>query len=105
MYCKPSYLEYLREYKVLAKEAGLKQAGLAYRWMAWHSELDVENGDAMVLGASSAKQLEETIKEIKKGPLETWVVEKLERMWKLIEKDAPGDNFGTFKKLTKLGLL
>ncbi len=105
MYCKLSYLEYLKEYNVLAKEAGSKQAGLAYRWIAWHSELDAEKGDAMVLGASGANQLEEIIGEINKGPLEVWVVERLERMWKFIEKDAPGDNFGTFKKLTKLWLL
>lgn len=67
MYCKLSYLEYLKEYNVLAKEAGSKQAGLAYRWITWHSELDAEKGDAMVLGASSANQLEEIIGEIKKG--------------------------------------
>jgi len=87
MYCKPSYLEYLREYKVRAKEAGLKQAGLGYRWMAWHSKLDAEKGDA-ILGASSARQLEETILEIEKGPHEAWVVERLEQKWKFIEEDA-----------------
>lgn len=73
--------------------------------MLWNSALDITEGDVVVLGASSASQLENTILEIEKGPLESWVVERLNEIWKEVEKEAPGDNFGTYKKLMQAGLL
>lgn len=105
MYDKPSYLKALQEFGKLADEAGSSKAGLAYRWEVWNSFLDPEKGDAVVLGASSGKQLSETLREIEKGPLEEWVVERLDELWKRIEDDAPGNNFETFTKLSKAGLL
>jgi aflatoxin B1 aldehyde reductase len=45
------------------------------------------------------------VREIQKGPLEGWVVERLEAMWRSIKADAPGNNFETYKKLSKAGLL
>lgn len=105
MYGKPSFLKALEEYGRLAEEAGTSKAGLALRWVVWNSELDVERGDMVVLGASSGRQLRETVSEIGKGPLEGWVVERLDDLWRSVEADAPGNNFETFTKLTKAGLL
>ncbi|KAE9371325.1 Aldo/keto reductase, partial [Stipitochalara longipes BDJ] len=105
MYGKPSYLAALEEFGKLAEEAGTTKAGLAYRWVVWNSFLDSEKGDTVVLGASSGKQLSETVSEIEKGPLEGWVVQRLEELWRNIEADAPGNNFETFTKLTKAGLI
>lgn len=105
MYGKPSYLKFLEEYRNLCEEIGESPAGLAYRWMVWNSALRVEGGDVVVLGASSAAQLENTILEVEKGKLEESVVQRLDEMWKEIDKDAPGDNFGTYKKLMKAGIL
>jgi aryl-alcohol dehydrogenase-like predicted oxidoreductase len=104
MYGKESYLKYLEEYARLAEESGNSKAGLAYRWVVWNSVLG-EEGDCVVLGASSAGQLRETVREIEKGPLEPWVLEKLNAMFKGIENDDPGDNFTTFKKLRAEGVL
>ena len=105
MYGKESYLKYLEEYGKLAKESGNTKVGLAYRWVVWNSLLGEEKGDCVILGASSARQLRETVKEIEKGPLEPWVLEKLGTMFKSIENDDPGDNFKTFKKLRAEGVL
>ncbi|KAF8861786.1 Aldo/keto reductase [Acephala macrosclerotiorum] len=105
MYGKPSYLKFLEEYRKLCEEMGESPAGLAYRWMVWNSALRVEEGDVVVLGVSSAGQLENTILEVEKGRLDGIVVERLNEMWKEIEKDAPGDNFGTYKRLLKAGIL
>jgi aflatoxin B1 aldehyde reductase len=82
MYGKPSYLKALDEFGKLGEEAGSSKAGLAFRWTAWNSYLDAEKGDALVVGASSGKQLDDTVKEIEKGPLEEWVVERLNGLWK-----------------------
>jgi aflatoxin B1 aldehyde reductase len=105
MYGKPSYLKALDEFGKLAEEAGTSKAGLAYRWEVWNSFLDPGKGDAVVVGASSGKQLSETAREIERGPLEGWVVERLEEIWKSVEADAPGNNFETYTKLLKAGLL
>jgi hypothetical protein len=43
------------------------------------------------------------MEEIQKGPLEGWVVDRLERLWKTVENDAAQDNFGTYKKLAASG--
>ena len=103
MYGKPVYLEFLDEYAALVKESGNSKAGLAYRWVVWNSVLKAESGDCVILGATSAKQLENTVEEIERGPLDDWVVERLDRMWKKVEKDAPQDNFSTYKKLAASG--
>ncbi|KAG4424710.1 hypothetical protein IFR04_002243 [Cadophora malorum] len=62
-------------------------------------------GDQVVVGASSSTQLRETVKEIEKGPLEDWVVKRLDEMWKDVEHEAPENNFVTFSKLVKAGEL
>jgi hypothetical protein len=67
------------------------------------SALKAELGDCVVLGATSAKQLKNTLDEIEKGPLEGWLVQRLEMLWKTVEKDAPQDNFTTYKKLAASG--
>lgn len=103
MYGKPVYLDFLEEYAKLAKESEISQAGMAYRWVVWNSALKADLGDCVILGATSAKQLKNTAQEIEKGPLEDWVVERLEKMWKSVQKDAPQDNFSTYKKLVASG--
>ena len=99
-YVKPSYLKFLEEYGKLVEEAGSTKVG-----MAWNSALAAGKGGCIVLGASSVRQLKETCERTEKGPLERWVVERLEEMWKEIEADAPGDNFAVYKKLLDAGLL
>jgi aflatoxin B1 aldehyde reductase len=105
MYGRPSFLAALEEFGKLAEEAGMSKAGLAFRWVVWNSFLDQGKGDMVVLGASSGRQLRETVWEIRKGPLEGWVVERLEELWKSVEGEAPGNNFETLTKLSKAGLL
>jgi len=104
MYGKRSFLRYLEEYAKLAEESGNTTSGLAYRWAVWNSALG-ENGDCAILGASSPAQLRETIDEIDKGPLEPWVLERLETMFEGIKNEDPGHNFATFKKLKAAGEL
>lgn len=99
MYGKPVYMALVDDYTKLAKESGNTQAGMAYRWVVWNSALKESLGDCVILGASSARQLKNTIEEIEKGPLEGWVADRLEVLWKTVVNDAPQDNFATYKKL------
>ncbi len=93
MYGKPAYLEFLKKFNNLAEKAEVSRVGLAYRWVVWHGGLDGEKGDQVVVGARRAGQLKETAKEIEKGPLEGWVIQRLDEMWKSVESEAPEDNF------------
>jgi aflatoxin B1 aldehyde reductase len=99
LYYSPVYLKMLGEYDTLAKESGAGHAGLAYRWIRYHSALDGGLGDTVIIGASSAAQLDSALVELAKGPLEKSVADKINELWKIIEADAPIDNLDGFKKL------
>lgn len=72
--------------KAVAAEKGIKSAHeVAVRWVVWHSMLDANYGDKVIVGAGSAQQLRETLEGVEKGPLEEDVVEVVERVWAEIE--------------------
>jgi aflatoxin B1 aldehyde reductase len=69
LYCKESLLGALGEWEAIAQEAGVSKVALAYRWVVHHSALKGGEGDAVIMGTSSAKQLEETLGVIEEGLL------------------------------------
>jgi hypothetical protein len=73
--------------------SGIPQAELAYRWTAYHSSLNRQRGDAMLIGASSLLQLQQTLEGLKRGALPSDVVEAIDGIWSLVEHDAGFDNF------------
>lgn len=64
-----------------AAQHGLTEAECALRWMVHHSKLKEENGDAIIVGASSVKQLEENLQNLEKGPLPEDVVRAFDQGW------------------------
>lgn len=66
---------------------------MAYRWVSYNSPLKPEYGDALILGASRVEQIHESVKGLKQGPLKADTVKAIDEIWKLVEKDAPVDNF------------
>ncbi|EKG17414.1 Aldo/keto reductase [Macrophomina phaseolina MS6] len=101
LYNKPATIEGLRQWKKIAEQAGDSSVNLAYRWAVFNSKLDVQKGDAIIIGASRPAQLEQTLKALSAGPLKKETVEQIEELWKLVEKDAPLDNFHSFAKDNK----
>ena len=93
MYSKPAYLEALAQWETIAKEEGTTRADLAYRWVKYNSPLKLENGDAIIIGASSIGQLEETLDKINQGPLSQKAVDGIEKVWETIKHEAPLDNY------------
>jgi aflatoxin B1 aldehyde reductase len=65
----------------VAKKHGLSEAECALRWITNHSLLKREFGDAIIIGASSASQLEENLVNLEKGPLPDDVVKALDEGW------------------------
>lgn len=93
MYAKPAYLEALSEWEAIAKDTGCSKADLAYRWVTYNSPLKPEQGDGVIVGASSLKQLEQTLEGLKAGPLPEEAVKKIDHIWTKIEHEAPLDNY------------
>ena len=85
--------------EIIAKDASTTKAALAYRWIAYHSALKYENGDAIILGASKVSQLEESLAAIlNEGPLSEQIAKRIDALWKDVEKEAPLDNYHSFFK-------
>lgn len=92
LFFKPSYLKFLDEWEALAEESGVSKVGLAYRWTRYHSLLRGNLGDEVIVGAGSSTQFEETVIEIEKGPLEDWVVQRIDALWEIVKEHAEVDN-------------
>lgn len=67
------------------KEGGLGMAECALRWMMWHGELRREMGDAVIIGASSAEQLEGNLRAFEKGRLPEGVVKAFDEGWEVVK--------------------
>ncbi|KAH6976308.1 NADP-dependent oxidoreductase domain-containing protein [Ilyonectria sp. MPI-CAGE-AT-0026] len=98
LYYKPSYMKMLLEFGNLSGKSGVSRMALAYRWVRYHSALKRDLGDEMILGAASVAQLEESLEELEKGPLENWVVERIDELWDIVKEDAPQDNIESARK-------
>jgi len=93
LYNRPKVLEGLEEWGRIANESGISRTELAYRFVAFHSAVKAENGDAIIVGASRLEQLEQTVEGLRRGPLPKEVVERIEGVWELVKNDAPINNF------------
>lgn len=80
-YWNEQYFDALDILRPVAKKHGLTEAECALRWMTHHSMLKRENGDAIIIGASSVKHLEENMVDLEKGPLPEEVVQALDKGW------------------------
>jgi aflatoxin B1 aldehyde reductase len=75
------YFDALDLVRAVAKKNGLSEAEIALRWIANNSLLKKEHGDAIIIGASSPKQLDENLKNLEKGPLPDDVLQALDEGW------------------------
>lgn len=98
LFYKPSYMKMLTEFGKLSQESGIPKAGLAYRWVRYHSALRGDLGDEMIVGANSAKQFREAIEEIEKGPLEQSVANRISGLWELVKNDAQINNLAAVRE-------
>ncbi|KAJ5774193.1 hypothetical protein N7457_009089 [Penicillium paradoxum] len=98
LYNKPSMLEGLKLWGKISEESGISKAELAYRWVAHNSVLEGKFGDGVIFGSRNAEQLRQTLAGLSKGPLSAEIAERIEEVWKIVEPDAPLDNFNSFFK-------
>lgn len=88
-YWNDAYFDALERIQTVAGKHGLTVAEVALRWLKHHSQLRAALGDAILVGASSAKHLEENLADLQKGPLPEEVVQTVEAAWPQVKGVAP----------------
>lgn len=94
LYDKPSLREALAKWNEVADKEGVSKAELAYRWVVYHSALKGDD-DGILFGASSVKQVEQTVKSLQGGPLSEEATKAIEEIWQSVKDDAPIDNYAS----------
>ncbi|CAK7234585.1 hypothetical protein SBRCBS47491_008997 [Sporothrix bragantina] len=84
----PVFMKALAQWNAVADMEGVPSAELAYRYVAYHSALKRDLGDALIIGAGSLAQLEETLAAVEKGPLSADAVAGANAVWDAM-KDEP----------------
>jgi aflatoxin B1 aldehyde reductase len=84
-YWQDEYFDALEILRTAAKKHGLSEAECALRWITNHSMLSREKGDAVIIGASSVKQLDDNLANLEKGPLPEDIVEAFDEGWKKVK--------------------
>lgn len=88
-YWKKSYFDAVEIIKDAAAKHGISTIEATYRWLAYHSMLNGERGDAILIGASKLGHLQQNMETVKAGPLPADVVEAFEQAWAVSKKDSP----------------
>ena len=88
-YWNDIYFTALSKIDPVLKKEGLSHIETAIRWLMHHSGLKADAGDAIIIGASSLKHLEENLQDFEKGPLPDSIVEALEEAWHIVKPNCP----------------
>lgn len=88
-YWKKSFFDALGMLTEKCKEFGTPVAEAAYRWLAYHSQLDQSEGDGIIIGASKLNHLEQNIAAIEKVELPDIIVDAFEEAWFEAKPDSP----------------
>jgi aflatoxin B1 aldehyde reductase len=87
-YWKKDYFDVLRELQGACAESGLKPVAVAMSWLINHSRMEAARGDGIILGASSLDHLLQNMAACGQAPLDTSILEILDRGWEIIKSDC-----------------
>jgi len=88
-YWKEKYFNALEDIRRVCQANNIPPAEAAYRWLVYHSFLDVDKGDGLIVGASRMDQLSSNIEYIKKGPLPEEILNVYNAAWEDVKIDSP----------------
>lgn len=88
-YWKKSYFDAVDVIRDAAEKQGISVIDATYRWLAFHSMLNGERGDAILIGASKLGHLKQNIDTIKAGPLPEDVLRAFDTAWSITKGDSP----------------
>ncbi|KZV99253.1 Aldo/keto reductase [Exidia glandulosa HHB12029] len=87
-YWNDKYFEAMEIIRPVAEKHNLTMAEVALRWMSHHSLLKRKYNDAVLIGASSTKHIEQNLIDFEKGPLPEEVVKALDAAWEHVRPIA-----------------
>lgn len=88
-YWKKSFFDAVDLIKTAADKYGITSIEATYRWLAYHSMLSGDRGDAILIGASKLNHLMQNMETVKAGPLPEDVVEAFAQAWTITKGDSP----------------
>ena len=88
-YWKKSYFDAVDVIKAAAEQSGVSLIDAVYRWLAYHSMLRGDRGDAILIGASKPGHLKQNMSAVQAGPLPEAVVAAFEQAWQVSKADSP----------------
>lgn len=86
-YDKPSMYEFIERLGVAVKSYEISMEEASLRWVVHHSALS--GNDGVIIGASTISQLDNSTRQIGRGPLPEALVKVLDDMWNIVKDDAP----------------
>lgn len=101
-YWKKSFFRGFRAISEACKRQGVTTIEATYRWLVYHSMLDGNRGDAILVGASKLSHLKQNMDAVKKGPLPDEIVEAFEAAWTITKGDSP-EYFTLYKGKGSIG--
>ena len=101
-YWKKSFFDGVEIIRAAAERHGITSVEATYRWLAYHSMLNAERGDAILIGASKLRHLEQNMAAVQAGPLPADVIEAFEAAWTVTRGDSP-DYFTLYKGKGSVG--
>ena len=88
-YWKKSFFDAVDVIKTAAEKHGITSIEATYRWLAFHSMLNGDRGDAILIGASKLSHLKQNMETVKAGPLPDDVVVAFETAWQITKGESP----------------
>ena len=88
-YWKKSYFDAVEIVKAACAQYGITTVEATYRWIAHHSMLREDRGDAIIIGASKLNHLIQNMDTMKAGPLPQEIQNAFEQAWKITKPDSP----------------
>lgn len=88
-YWKKNYFDAVETVKAACEKEGITPVEATYRWLAHHSMLRSERGDAIIIGASRLNHLLQNMETMKAGPLSDPVLAAFEKAWEITRPDSP----------------
>lgn len=88
-YWKKSFFDAVDLIGKAGEKHGITTIEATYRWLAYHSMLDSERGDAILIGASKLSHLKQNMEAVQAGPLPEDIVAAFEDAWTITKGDSP----------------
>jgi len=100
----PANFEALEVIREACEKAEISMVEATYKWLLFHSALDADKGDGLLIGASSLEQLDANLKAcsvFEDGQLPLNVREAFDKAWEVVSSVEPSEVFPYWRSYSK----